>query len=91
MHNMRLQTALIPACIFRLTYYARKHTFAGMDAIKQARRTLGATQAQLADMLGINQSTVSRMESGALEVDPRTALALEALVARSAMPAQAAA
>ncbi len=63
-----------------------------MAEIRQTRKELGATQAQLADMLGINQSTVSRMESGTLEVDPRTALALEALKARaSAAPAQAAA
>lgn len=54
-----------------------------MAEIRQTRKELGATQAQLADMLGINQSTVSRMESGTLEVDPRTALALEALKARA--------
>ena len=53
-----------------------------MDAIKQTRKALGATQAELAAMLGLNQSTVSRLESGALDVDARTALALEALAAR---------
>jgi len=53
-----------------------------MDAIKQTRKALGATQAELAAMLGLNQSTVSRMESGALDLDARTSLALEALAAR---------
>lgn len=54
-----------------------------MDAIKQTRRTLGVTQAELAALLGLNQSTISRLERGALEVDARTALALEALAARA--------
>ena len=53
-----------------------------MDVIKQTRKALGATQAELAAMLGLNQSTVSRLESGALDVDARTALALEALATR---------
>lgn len=55
-----------------------------MEAIKHTRKALGATQAELAAMLGINQSTVSRLERGTLAVDPRTALALEALAARAA-------
>lgn len=53
-----------------------------MDAIKETRKALGATQAELAAMLGLNQSTVSRLERGDLEVDARTKLALEALTAR---------
>jgi transcriptional regulator with XRE-family HTH domain len=53
-----------------------------MEAIKQTRRTLGVTQAELAALLGLNQSTISRLERGSLEVDARTALALEALSAR---------
>lgn len=53
-----------------------------MDAIKQTRTALGVTQAELAALLGLNQSTISRLERGALEVDARTALALEALKAR---------
>ena len=55
-----------------------------MEAIRQTRKALGATQAELAALLGISQSTVSRLESGALDVDPRTVLALEALAARAA-------
>ncbi|RYD22758.1 MAG: XRE family transcriptional regulator [Lysobacteraceae bacterium] len=66
-----------------MTDYARGHILLAMDAIKRTRKALNATQAELAAMLGLNQSTVSRLESGALEVDPRTALALEALVARA--------
>lgn len=54
-----------------------------MDAIRQTRRELGVTQAELAALLGLNQSTISRLERGALEVDARTALALEALTVRA--------
>ena len=56
------------------------------DALLSATRTalaVGVTQAELAAMLGLNQSTISRLERGALEVDPRTALALEALTSRA--------
>ena len=53
-----------------------------MDGIKDTRRVLGVTQSELAELLGLNQSTVSRLESGALQIDARTRLALEALVSR---------
>lgn len=43
------------------------------------RRELGLTQAQLAEKLGVHQTTVSRFETGELPLDPRTKLALEAL------------
>jgi transcriptional regulator with XRE-family HTH domain len=55
-----------------------------MHGIKDTRRVLGVTQAELAELLGLNQSTVSRLERGTLQIDARTRLALEALVARQA-------
>lgn len=61
-----------------------------MQDIRATRRCLGVTQAELAELLGLNQSTISRLESGALPVDERTALAVEALMARrAAAPADA--
>lgn len=55
-----------------------------MDDFRETRRKLGLTQAELADQLGLHQSTISRFESGAQPVDDRTQLALEALLARKA-------
>ena len=56
--------------------------------IKQTRETLGLTQAQLGEKLGLDGSMISKMESGTLLVGPRTALALEALLARAQKEAQ---
>jgi len=55
-----------------------------MDDIREVRRQLGVTQIELADLLGLHQSTISRLEGGSLPVDARTKLAIEALVARRA-------
>ena len=61
--------------------YAHVHIWA-MDEIRETRRTLGVTQIELARLLGLHQSTISRMEGGALPLDERTRLALEALASR---------
>ena len=63
-----------------------------MDGIQDIRRTLGLTQMELAELLGLHQSTISRFENGTLPLDERTRLALEALVARRVgeSPAEAA-
>ena len=53
------------------------------NEVKQTRETLGLTQAQLGEKLGLDGSMISKMESGTLLVGPRTALALEALLARA--------
>jgi transcriptional regulator with XRE-family HTH domain len=53
-----------------------------MSIIAEARDALGVTQSELAKMLGLNQSTVSRFENGQLAIDERTRLAVEAIVAR---------
>lgn len=57
---------------------------AAMDNIRDIRRQLGLTQIEMAERLGLHQSTISRFESGELPVDKRTALAAQALLARSA-------
>lgn len=48
------------------------------------RRTLGLTQTQLAELLGVKQSTVSRNENAA-EPDRRYVLSLEALAVRKGL------
>jgi transcriptional regulator with XRE-family HTH domain len=50
----------------------------GMD-IKSYRTDLGLTQEELAEKLGVTQSTVSRWETGELEINIRTTLSLDAL------------
>ena len=55
-----------------------------MDDIRTLRRNLGLTQGDLAEKLGLDQSTISRLETGRLPVDARTRLALEAIQARQA-------
>lgn len=62
-----------------------------MTNIRDARSTLGLSQAGLAAKLGVHQTTVSRFETGELPMDERTALALEALISRKAANSQAAA
>jgi len=59
--------------------------------VRTVRKQLDATQAELGEMLGVNQSTISRLETGELEIDPRTRLALEALIARKSIRTQSAA
>lgn len=54
--------------------------------IREARKTLGLSQAELATALGVNQATISRFEAddGGLEPNARTILAIEALIQRKA-------
>jgi transcriptional regulator with XRE-family HTH domain len=51
-----------------------------MTALRDSRKRLNLTQAELAAKLGLHQTSVSRMETGDLEVDERTRLAVEALI-----------
>ncbi len=51
--------------------------------IKQTRKALGLTQAELGEKLGIDGSVISKMEGGTVPVGPRTVLALEALLTRA--------
>ena len=52
-----------------------------MDNLRDIRRQLGLTQIELGEQLGLDQSTISRFESGALPIDKRTSLAVQALLA----------
>lgn len=52
-----------------------------MDDIRNIRKQLGLTQAEFADRLGLNQSTISRLENGEIPLDKRTQLAAQALLA----------
>lgn len=50
------------------------------------RSALGYTQAQLAEQLGLDQSSISRMERGDIPFDERSRLAVEALLMRVRTP-----
>lgn len=52
-----------------------------MSDLASIRTALNLTQAELAERLGVHQSTISRFESGDLPTDPRTLLAAKALLA----------
>jgi transcriptional regulator with XRE-family HTH domain len=47
--------------------------------IAAIRKELNLTQAQLAEKLGLHQTTISRFETGEMPLDPRTKLAIEML------------
>ena len=53
-----------------------------MDTIRSIRAELKLTQIEFADLLGLHQSTISRLESGELAIDKRTLLAAQALRAQ---------
>ena len=43
------------------------------------RKEMNLTQAELAEKLGLHQTTISRFETGEMQIDKRTQLAIEAL------------
>jgi transcriptional regulator with XRE-family HTH domain len=47
--------------------------------IATIRKELNLTQTELAERLGVHQTTISRFETGDLPLDKRTELAIEAL------------
>jgi len=53
-----------------------------MENLRDIRRQLGLTQIELGERLGLDQSTISRFESGALAMDKRTTLAVDALLSK---------
>jgi transcriptional regulator with XRE-family HTH domain len=54
-----------------------------MENIQTIRKALGLSQAEMADRLGLNQSTISRFERGELPLDKRTLLAAQLLLTQS--------
>lgn len=50
-----------------------------MADLRTIREELGLSQAEMADKLGLHQTTISRFETGSLPVDKRTELAILAL------------
>jgi transcriptional regulator with XRE-family HTH domain len=52
------------------------------DELREKRKALGMTQAQLAKALGVNIMTVSRWERGLRSIPPHLPLALEAIEAK---------
>lgn len=60
----------------------RIRIYAQLMDITAFRQAYGLTQSDLAAKLGVDQATISRLETGKLAVNKRTLLALEALKAR---------
>ena len=52
----------------------------GMDNMLAIREALGLTQVEMADRLGLHQTTISRFERGDLLPDKRTLLAAQSLI-----------
>ncbi|MFD1951890.1 helix-turn-helix domain-containing protein [Sphingomonas arantia] len=50
-----------------------------MNQMRETRKALGITQAEMAAKLGLHQATISRFESGVMAIDERTRLALRAI------------
>lgn len=50
--------------------------------IREARKALNLTQAELAEKLGVDHSAISRYETGAVAPDKRTMIALSAIFAQ---------
>jgi transcriptional regulator with XRE-family HTH domain len=50
-----------------------------MVDLREIRRALKLSQAEMADRLGLHQTTISRFERGELPLDKRTELAVVAL------------
>lgn len=51
-----------------------------METITEIREALGLTQSEMAERLGLNQSTISRLERGDLVPDKRTMIAARTLL-----------
>ncbi len=58
----------------------RIHPIDTPERLREARRRLGMTQQELAETLGLTQRSISRMETGAQPIEPRTDLAVRYLL-----------
>jgi transcriptional regulator with XRE-family HTH domain len=54
-----------------------------MDSILDIRKALGVSQVEMAQRLGLNQSTISRFERNEIVPDKRTMIAARALLANA--------
>jgi transcriptional regulator with XRE-family HTH domain len=54
-----------------------------MQDIQTIRKALGLSQSEMAERLGLNQSTISRFERGDLPLDKRTLLAAQLLLTQA--------
>lgn len=54
-----------------------------MENIQTIRKALGLSQSEMADRLGLHQSTISRFENGDLPLDKRTLLAAQLLLTQA--------
>lgn len=54
-----------------------------MQDIQSIRKALGLSQSEMADRLGLHQTTISRFERGELPTDKRTLLAAELLLSQA--------
>jgi transcriptional regulator with XRE-family HTH domain len=59
-----------------------------MDTILNIRKALGVSQSEMGEMLGIHQSTLSRLETGLTPTNKRTLMAAMSLLAARATPAR---
>ena len=55
----------------------------GMQDIQTIRKALGLSQSEMADRLGLHQTTISRFERGELTLDKRTLLAAQSLLSQA--------
>jgi transcriptional regulator with XRE-family HTH domain len=54
-----------------------------MQDILTIRKALGLSQSEMAERLGLHQTTISRFERGDLETDKRTLLAAQLLLSHA--------
>jgi len=54
-----------------------------MQDIQSIRKALGLSQSEMAERLGLHQTTISRFERGDLPTDKRTLLAAELLLSQA--------
>lgn len=54
-----------------------------MENIQTIRKALGLSQSEMAEQLGLHQTTISRFERGELPLDKRTLLAARLLLSQS--------
>lgn len=54
-----------------------------MDSILEIRKSLGISQTEMAERLGLHQSSISRLERNEIVPDKRTMIAAQALLSEA--------